>query len=33
VFVLDPETKLYPGHMGSSTVGWEKRTNPFLMGL
>jgi hydroxyacylglutathione hydrolase len=33
VFVLDPETKLYPGHMGSTTVGWEKRTNPFLMGL
>ena len=33
VFVLDPEIKLYPGHMGSSTVGWEKRTNPFLMGL
>jgi hydroxyacylglutathione hydrolase len=33
VFVLGPETKLYPGHMGSSTVGWEKRTNPFLMGL
>ena len=33
VFVLDPETKLYPGHMGSTTVGWEKRTNPFLVGL
>jgi glyoxylase-like metal-dependent hydrolase (beta-lactamase superfamily II) len=33
VFVLDPETRLYPGHMGSTTVGWEKRTNPFLMGL
>ena len=33
VFVLGPDTKLYPGHMGSSTVGWEKRTNPFLMGL
>lgn len=33
VFELDPETRLYPGHMGSTTVGWEKRTNPFLAGL
>jgi hydroxyacylglutathione hydrolase len=33
VFVLDPETRVFPGHMGSTTVGWEKRTNPFLMGL
>jgi glyoxylase-like metal-dependent hydrolase (beta-lactamase superfamily II) len=32
VFVLDPETKIYPGHMGSTTVGWEKKTNPFLAG-
>lgn len=32
VFVLDPETKIYPGHMGPTTVGWERRTNPFLMG-
>lgn len=33
VFVLEPETKVYPGHMGPTTVGWEKRTNPFLTGL
>lgn len=33
VFVLDPDTRVFPGHMGSTTVGWEKRTNPFLMGL
>lgn len=33
VFVLDPDTKLYPGHMGPTTVGWEKRTNPFLTGI
>jgi len=33
VFVLDPDTRVYPGHMGSTTVGWEKRTNPFLTGL
>jgi hydroxyacylglutathione hydrolase len=32
VFVLDPETRVYPGHMGSTTVGWERRTNPFLAG-
>lgn len=32
VFVLDPETKIYPGHMGPTTVGWEKRANPFLIG-
>jgi hydroxyacylglutathione hydrolase len=32
VFVLPPETKVYPGHMGMTTVGWEKRTNPFLLG-
>ncbi len=33
VFVLDPETRIYPGHMGSTTVGWEKKTNPFLAGM
>lgn len=32
VFVLDPETRIYPGHMGPTTVGWEKRSNPFLAG-
>jgi len=32
VFVLGPDTRIFPGHMGSTTVGWEKRTNPFLMG-
>ncbi len=32
VFVLPTETKVYPGHMGMTTVGWEKRTNPFLLG-
>ncbi|HEY5501814.1 MAG TPA: MBL fold metallo-hydrolase [Candidatus Anoxymicrobiaceae bacterium] len=32
VFVLDPETRVYPGHMGSTTVGLERRTNPFLAG-
>jgi hydroxyacylglutathione hydrolase len=33
VFVLDGETRIYPGHMGSTTVGWEQKTNPFLVGL
>ena len=33
VFVLGPDVKLYPGHMGPTTVGLEKRTNPFLVGL
>jgi len=33
VFVLPPDTRLYPGHMGSTTVGWEKKTNPFLVGI
>lgn len=32
VLSLDPETRIFPGHMGPTTVGWEKRTNPFLMG-
>jgi len=32
VFVLPPETKVYPGHMGMTTVRLEKRTNPFLLG-
>lgn len=32
VFVLDPETRIYPGHMGTTSVGWEKKTNPFLAG-
>lgn len=29
LFVLPEETKVYPGHMGSTTIGVEKRTNPF----
>lgn len=32
VFVLPDETKIYPGHMGPTSVGMEKRTNPFLSG-
>lgn len=27
------ETTIYPGHMASSSIGEEKRSNPFLQGL
>ena len=27
---LSPETKVYPGHGESTTIGWEKHNNPFL---
>ena len=33
VFVLPDETRIFPGHMQQTTVGWEKKTNPFLGGL
>ncbi len=33
VFTLPSETRILPGHMDATVVGWEKRTNPFLMGL
>jgi len=29
LFNLDDEVKVYPGHMGNTTIGVEKRTNPF----
>lgn len=29
LFSLDEDVKVYPGHMGSTTIGVEKRTNPF----
>ena len=29
LFTLDDEVKVYPGHMGNTTIGVEKRTNPF----
>ena len=28
-----PETKVYPGHMGITTLGAERESNPFLSGL
>ena len=33
VFTLPSETKVLPGHMDPTVVGWEKKTNPFLMGV
>ena len=31
VLTLPPETRLYPGHGPETTVGHERRTNPFLV--
>lgn len=33
VFSLPSDTRILPGHMDATVVGWEKKTNPFLMGL
>jgi glyoxylase-like metal-dependent hydrolase (beta-lactamase superfamily II) len=30
LFTLPEETRVYPGHMGESTIGAEKRYNPFF---
>lgn len=30
LFKLPDDTKVYPGHMGSTTIGIEKRSNPFV---
>ena len=32
IFIHSDETKLYSGHGPMTTVGTEKRTNPFLTG-
>jgi len=28
--VLDDDTIVYPGHMGRTTIGREKQSNPFV---
>ena len=30
LMILPDETKLYPGHMDESTIGYEKEINPFI---
>lgn len=30
LFILPEETKVYPGHMDETTIGYEKKYNPFL---
>ncbi|MDR2296354.1 MAG: MBL fold metallo-hydrolase [Clostridiales Family XIII bacterium] len=30
LFTLPDETRVYPGHMGESTIGFEKQNNPFF---
>jgi hypothetical protein len=29
---LPDEMTIYPGHMGVTTIGQERRTNPFILG-
>ena len=33
VFTLPSDTRILPGHMDATVVGWEKKTNPFLTGI
>ena len=30
LFAFDDETEVWPGHGPKTTIGWERRTNPFL---
>ncbi|MEG0829006.1 MAG: MBL fold metallo-hydrolase [Anaerovoracaceae bacterium] len=30
LFVLPDDTKVFPGHMGTTSIGFEKRNNPFV---
>ena len=32
LFALPPETRLFPGHQDETTIGEEKRSNPFIGG-
>ncbi len=33
VFTLPSDTRILPGHMDATVVGWEKKTNPFFIGV
>lgn len=33
LLTLDDEIEVWPGHGPKTTIGWERRTNPFLQGL
>ena len=30
LFTLPNETKVFPGHLGRTTIGWEKENNPYF---
>lgn len=32
IYTLPDDTEVYPGHMGKTQVGFEKRSNPFVRG-
>ncbi len=32
LFTLPDDTKVFPGHMSETTIGWEKKNNPFCGG-
>jgi glyoxylase-like metal-dependent hydrolase (beta-lactamase superfamily II) len=33
LFVLDDDVKVFPGHGPSTSIGYEKRNNPYSDGL
>lgn len=33
LFVLPDDTKIFPGHMNDTTIGWEKKNNPMVGGF
>ena len=33
ILPLPDETHVLPGHGGTTTIGWERKTNPFLVEL